>query len=141
MIAQHLQERTRRTRRRTRALVALAAILSAVIVWVIAIPVLGIDVRVPDNPGSATRVDLEFLLVAMTATVAVLAGWGLLAVLERFTRRARTIWTAVAVLVFVLTLPYLPGFTIVERAVLALMHLALAAVLILGLRRTSEPVR
>jgi hypothetical protein len=40
--------------------------------------------------------------------------------------------------VALLTLPYLPGFTFIERLVLTLVHLALTAVLITGLRRTVD---
>jgi hypothetical protein len=42
-------------------------------------------------------------MVAGGRLVAALAGWALLALLERFTARARTIWTAIALLVALLS--------------------------------------
>lgn len=110
----------------------------ALVIWAIAVPVLGLSVTVPDSPGSTNRSELALLDVVMAAAVAALAGWGLLAVLERVTRRARTVWTAIALAVFLLTLPYLPGFTASERIILTLLHLALAAVLIIGMRSTMS---
>jgi len=133
-------ERVPSSRRRVapRAVVAVGAVSAAVTVWAIAIPVLGLSVTVPDSPGSTNRSELAFLPVVMTAAVAALAGWGLLAVLERVARRSRTVWTAIALTVFLLTLPYLPGFTVTARIVLTLLHLALAAVLIIGMRLTTR---
>jgi len=69
---------------------------------------------------------------------AVLAGWAFLALLEKFVpRKALVIWTTVALIVLVGTLPYMPGFSIAERLLLGGVHLVLAAILILGLRQTS----
>jgi len=120
-----------------RSLVAAAAVAAALLVWTIAVPVLGLTVTVPDSPGSSDRSELELGPVLITAALAALAGWALLALLERFTPRARALWTVIAVAVAVLTLPYLPGFTVTERVVIATMHLALAGVLIPGLRLTG----
>lgn len=127
-----------RTRVLTRALVVAGAVAAAVLVWAIAIIGLDLRVTVPVGLGSPNREDLQFGPVLIMALASTLAGWGLLAILERITSRSRTIWTAVAVAVFALTLPYLPGFTTTERVVITLMHLALAVVLIIGLRRTSR---
>lgn len=52
--------------------------------------------------------------------------------------RALTIWTTIAVIVSLGTLPYMPGFTVTERLLLGLVHLSLALLLILGLRRTAR---
>ena len=98
-----------------RSLVAAAAVAAALLVWTIAVPVLGLTVTVPDSPGSSDRSELELGPVLITAALAALAGWALLALLERFTPRARALWTVIAVAVAVLTLPYLPGFTVTER--------------------------
>ncbi|MDU0302901.1 DUF6069 family protein [Streptomyces sp. PAL114] len=80
--------------------------------------------------------DLGAAPVAVVALLASLAGWALLAALERFgVRRARAVWTGVAVAV--LTVSFLPltgdGMDTATRTALALMHLAVAAVLIPGL--------
>jgi hypothetical protein len=126
-----------RTASRTaaRAAVVAAAAAAAIVVYAVAVPLLGLDVRVPASPGSADTVKLAWEPVIVTAVAAALAGWALLAVLERLTRRARAIWTAVAVAVYLVTLPYLPSFSATDRVVLALIHTALAGVLIVGLRR------
>jgi peptidoglycan/LPS O-acetylase OafA/YrhL len=80
-------------------------------------------------------------LVAGTSLVAALAGWGLLALLERFTARPRTSWTAIAGLVGLLSLvgplSAIASTTVANGLSLALMHLAVAAVLIPGLAATA----
>jgi len=124
-----------------RGLVVVGAVIAAVLVWIIAVPVLGASVTVPEAPGSTVREDLEVGPVVITALVAALAGWALLALLERFTTRALTVWTVIAVAVLVLTLPYLPGFTLTERLVLGIMHLAVAGVVIPGLRLVTISTR
>ncbi|BFO15443.1 hypothetical protein SHKM778_18310 [Streptomyces sp. KM77-8] len=73
---------------------------------------------------------------AVAALLASLAAWTLLAVLERSgIRRARTIWTVTACTVLLLS--FLPltanDMDAATRTSLALMHLAVAAVLIPGL--------
>ncbi|MEO3922341.1 DUF6069 family protein [Micromonosporaceae bacterium B7E4] len=72
--------------------------------------------------------------VAATAILAALAGWGLLALLERFTTRARLIWTLVAVGFFVVSLlGPAGGVDPGARLGLAVLHLVPAVVLIVGL--------
>jgi hypothetical protein len=70
-----------------------------------------------------------------------LAGWGLLALLERFTARPRTSWTVIAVGVGLLSLAgplsTIAPTTVTNGLSLALMHLAVAAVLIPGLAATA----
>ncbi|HWS34812.1 MAG TPA: DUF6069 family protein, partial [Actinoplanes sp.] len=68
-------------------------------------------------------------------------GWAGLAILERFTRHAFTAWTVLALLV--LAVSFVP-FLGVEastgsKVVLALTHVAVAAVLIPGFRRSATP--
>lgn len=127
-----------RSTRRTRAAAVAAAVAAAALVWLIAVPLLDLAVTVPEGPGSTTRAPLGLALVLVTAAVASLAGWALLALLERLTRRAGAIWTGVALVVLVATMPYAPGFTATERVVLGAMHLAVAAVLVPGLRRGAR---
>jgi hypothetical protein len=79
--------------------------------------------------------------VVISAAAASLAGWGLLAVLERFTARARTVWTVIAALAMLVSLgaPLSgTGITGANRAWLALMHVAVGAVFIPLLARTSR---
>ncbi len=121
-----------------RALVVLGAVVAAVLVWFVAVPLLGNDVTVPASPGATERVDLGVGPVIGTALIAGLLGWALLAVLERFTQRALTVWTVIAVVVLIVSMPFMPGFSGTERTVLALLHLAVGAMLIVGFRRTAR---
>jgi Family of unknown function (DUF6069) len=127
--------------RRARALAVIAATLAALAVWLVTDPLLGVDLIVPTRPGSEELMSITPVLVAGTSLVVALAGWALLALLERFTARARTIWTAVAVLfaLFSLAGPLstLGSSTAATAVALALMHVAVAAVLIPMLAGTS----
>ncbi|MEV1289079.1 DUF6069 family protein [Micromonospora sp. NPDC049679] len=127
-----------RARAGRRALVVLAAVLAASLVWLIAVPLLAIEVTVPVRYGASERVDLALVPVVFAALLAGLAGWALLAVLERFTTKARLIWTVIALVVFVVTLPWMPDATAAEITVLALLHAAVAAALIPGLPRAGR---
>ena len=81
------------------------------------------------------------VLVAVTSLAASLAGWALLAVLERFTARARTIWTATALVFALLSLAgplsALPSTSAADALALAFMHVAVAVVLVPILAGTS----
>lgn len=122
-------------RRRARAIAVLAAVLAPAGIWLLAVPLLGYELRAPQLGGPPAEVNLP--LVVVGALAPSLLGWGLLAVLERRTRRARTIWTVIALAVLVVSFTPLLGPEIATstRIVLALMHLAVAAVLIPGLTR------
>ncbi|MEU0138010.1 DUF6069 family protein [Streptomyces sp. NPDC006296] len=118
------------------AVVGLAALAPA-LVWLIADPVLGHRLRMVD--GDQT-LDIGLVAAVFVGLLASLAGWALLAVLERFVlRRARVLWTVAAVVVLLLS--FLPltgdGMDGGTRAALALMHLSVAAVLIPGLPRRN----
>ncbi|WP_046508108.1 DUF6069 family protein [Streptomyces odonnellii] len=121
--------------RRRRLAVTGLAVLAPVLVWLVADPVLGHRLRII---ADEQPLDIGAVPVVLVALLAALAGWGLLAALERFwVRRARAVWTGVAVAV--LAISFLPltgdGMDGATRAALALIHLAVAAVLIPGLRR------
>jgi len=118
-----------------RAISVAGASLAAVAVWAIAVPLLGTHLLIRFGSGPAQGVAIETVVGASLA--AALLGWGLLTVLERRTARAQMIWTriAIAVLLVSFSLPLSAGVTISSKAALALMHLAVAAVLIPGLRR------
>ncbi|MEU2676050.1 DUF6069 family protein [Streptomyces sp. NPDC007107] len=123
--------------RRRRLGVTALAVLAPVLVWLAADPLLGHRLRITD--GEQT-LDIGALPAALVALLASLAGWGVLAALERFgVRRARTVWTGAAVVVLALSFVPLTGEGMDggTRAALALMHLAVAAVLIPGLRTGS----
>ena len=127
-------------RTRARLLAIVGAVIAAAVVWAVGRWAFGVHLRAPEmgNPPVGYEIGLPFV-VAVVA-VASAAGWGLLAALEHFTTRARSLWTVAAVVVFALSLgaPWSGvGVDNSTRVVLTLMHVAVAAVLIPGLSRTS----
>jgi hypothetical protein len=76
---------------RTRALSVAGATLATVGVWVVAVPLLGAHLIVRFGAGGPQTVGID--LVVGASLMASLCAWGLLALLERRTARARTIWT------------------------------------------------
>lgn len=79
--------------------------------------------------------------VAVVSALAALAGWGLLAVLERFTAAARRVWTVIATVALLLSLgaPLSGhGVTAGSRFTLVAMHLAVGAAVITLMRRSSQ---
>ncbi|MFI5568080.1 DUF6069 family protein [Streptomyces sp. NPDC051740] len=119
--------------RRRRLRVTALAVLAPVLVWLVTDPLLGHRLRIVD--GERT-LDIGAVPVAAVALLASLSGWGLLAALERSgVRRARAIWTGVAGVVLAVSfLPFIgDGMDGGTRVSLALMHLAVAAVLVPGL--------
>ncbi|RLP91310.1 DUF6069 family protein [Micromonospora sp. CV4] len=119
-----------------RATVVAGAILVAAAEFNILHSVAGVDLAT--GSGNSTR-QITVAAVVVAAVVAALAGWALLAVLERLTARAGTWWTAIAVAVLLLSLlagpPSGVGAGAGAKATLALLHLSVGVVLILGLRR------
>jgi hypothetical protein len=128
--------------RRARALAVVAAALAALAVWLVTDPLLGIDLVGTTRPGSEELMSITPALIAGTSLAVALAGWALLALLERFTARARTIWTAIAVVFTLLSLAgplsVLASTSAANALALALMHLAVAAVVIPTLASTSS---
>ncbi|WP_326659814.1 DUF6069 family protein [Streptomyces sp. NBC_00385] len=119
--------------RRRRLGAAALTVLAPVLVWLVTEPLLGHRLRMVD--GDRT-LDIGAAPVAVVALLASLAGWGLLAALEHFTAgRARTIWMWAAGAVLAVSFVPFTGDTMDggTRTSLALMHLAVAAVLIPGL--------
>ena len=104
-------------------------------VWAIEVPLLGI--RLQTQFGNAAPQSVGIDAVVLSSLAGSLAGWGLLAILERRFARARTIWTgiAIAALLASFSLPVSAGTTTTTKVALAMMHLAVAAVLIPTLRR------
>ncbi len=101
--------------------------LTVVAVWVVAVPLLGVDLFVPAagstvGPGA----------VVLTALLAALLGWALLHLLERRSARARRVWTVTAGVVALLSLagPLTSGASAAVTTTLVAMHVVVAAVLI-----------
>jgi hypothetical protein len=134
------------SRRKARLLAVLAAVLGAVAVWTVVKVGFGVELRQPAK-GSEPPLELGVGSVIFSSAIASLAGWALLAGLERFTAKARTVWTVVAGVVLLGSLggPLSgEGVSSGNRLSLVAMHLVVGAVLITLLRRTSpatEPVR
>jgi hypothetical protein len=120
---------------RARILGVAGAVAAAVTVWAVAVPVLGIDLSF--RFGNTAPQTVVFGVVAGFTLGASLAGWGILAALERRMSNGRDIWTAVALVVLFasLGLPLAGGTTFSSQIALAMMHLAAAGVLIPTLRR------
>ncbi|MDQ2698576.1 MAG: DUF6069 family protein [Actinomycetota bacterium] len=130
-------DQTRAIRVRHRLLAVVAAVAAPLVVWVVA-SLSGASLEVISPVAGTMRIDA--LLVIVTALALALAAWGMLALLERFTRSARRIWTIVAVAVLVLSLPPLAFLdaTVGTKVALAVMHIATGLTLILMLRRGAR---
>ncbi|WP_146605701.1 DUF6069 family protein [Micromonospora craterilacus] len=121
------------TKTMVRLAVPAAAMLIAAAGFTILRSTAGIELAA--RTGTAVRpVTLPAVLTA--AAVSALAGWALLALLERLTGRARVVWTVGAVAVLLLSLLAGPtaGITVGAKVGLALLHLAVGAVVIGGMR-------
>lgn len=125
--------RPARPTRSHRLLAVVAAAAAAGLVWVVAVPVLGADLAVAEYPGGPVGArTVGFGAVLGSALFAGVLGWGLLAVLERWSARGRRIWRGAAVTVALLSLASPLTMTAGADAALTLsaLHLAVAAVLV-----------
>lgn len=120
-------------RRRYRAGAVLGVVLVNVVLWAVGRG-LGVDFVIT-SPGSTAAIDLPTVVI-FSAGFALL-GWGSLALLERFSSRARTVWTVLAIAVVALSeVPiYLVQGSAGTKFFLTLIHVAVAAVLVPALRR------
>ena len=123
---------------RARALCIAGGAAAAAIAWAIEVPLLG--VRLTVRFGAMHPQTVAAGQVIGAALVAGLIGWLLLAVLDRRTPRARTIWTVTALLVLALSLllPLAAGTTAAAVTGLLVLHLTVGAVVIPGLARTAR---
>lgn len=124
---------SRTSRRRTRLTVA-GATLAPVVPWLLA-QATGTELE-PIVNGEPFPVTLPLVIVA--ALFASVVGWAALAVLRRRSDRAAGIWTWLAIVALVGSLVPFPGLEAetAAKVYLALMHVAVAVVLIPGLRGT-----
>ncbi|MGC4748367.1 DUF6069 family protein [Micromonospora sp. DT201] len=118
-----------------RVAVSAGAILVAAAEFAILHSAAGVDLAA--NSGNSTQ-QITVGAVVVAAAVAALAGWALLAMLERLTNRAGVWWASIAVAVLLLSLLVGPpsGVGGGAKATLALLHLSVGVVLILGLLRS-----
>jgi Family of unknown function (DUF6069) len=128
--------RTRRGVRTRRALIVAGATAAALAVWALAGPIGGVDIAARSG-GSVQQIGPG--AVAVSSMLAGLAGWGLLACLERLMKRPHRTWTVTASVVFVLSLTGpLGGVGTAAKLTLFCLHLVVAAVLIAGLPRAAR---
>ena len=114
----------------------LGATAAAVAIWIVA-TMAGAELTVSFGAGQPIQ-KVTVINVVVAALVGSLAGWGLLALLRRFTTNARAIWTVIAIVFLMLSLggPLSATASTGTKAALVAMHLAVATVTIVGLRRT-----
>lgn len=124
-----------------RALTILLAVAATLAVWAIEAGLLGIDLHARPVPG-AVAVVVGPPAVGFTTLLAGLAAWALLAILERVTPSARTVWIVAAVVALMISLAGPLGGAVTTRAAigLATMHLVAAAILIPILARSARQV-
>jgi hypothetical protein len=130
-----LASRPHRVEGRSRLAVVGITVAAALVWWAVLSQVAGIDLQA--KQGTIMRINGVSVFVAATAMS--LAGWGLLALLERRTVNARKVWTVVAVISCVTSLgsPLFSGIGIGAKLGLASLHLVVGAAITLGLRRTA----
>jgi hypothetical protein len=128
---------SRAPRVRARAAGVAVAVAAAVAVWAIA-SLAGSSLEVSSPLVGTLQIDA--VLVVAGALLLALAAWAVLALLERFTRRPRTVWTVTAIAVLVLSLPPLAFLDANDgtKVALAFIHVVTGLVLILMLRRSAR---
>ena len=131
------------TRRRVvpRALGVVVATAAALVVWLLAVPVAGLELAA--NPQGAVQ-QIGPSQVSIISLGAGLVGWGVLALLERVVpARARLTWTILAVVVMVVSMfgPVGAGIGMGSKVVLSLLHLVVGVILIIALTRETPTHR
>ncbi|GAA5105464.1 hypothetical protein GCM10023339_01370 [Alloalcanivorax gelatiniphagus] len=131
---------TAASRTTRRALAVGAATLLALATWAGLAPGLGVDLVV--DPGTSAEMAVGAAAVLVASLVAGLAGWGVLALLERYAgARGLRVWQVGAVAVYLVSLvPLLaPGSTgTATRISLALLHTVVVTAVVLGLSRPAR---
>jgi predicted permease len=123
---------------RARALCAAAGALAAALAWTVEVPLLGIHLNFRFGTGHIQTIAVGQVIGVTVA--AALLGWLLLAILERRTPRARSLWTAIAVaaLAASLALPLAAATTTSAVAALIVMHMTVGATVIPAMARTAR---
>ena len=125
--------------RRVRGLTILTATAAAVALWMVVDPLAGIELEASSG-GSIRQVGP--IAVMFAGVAAGVAGWALLALLERVSSNARAIWTIAASVVLALSLLG-TGSAVTTAATVGLvsLHLLVGGILIAGLRHSAlQPV-
>lgn len=122
-------------RRRRRALGVVATLVVALAVWLVG-RLSGADYWIADSQGT---VRIDALVTTQVTVVLGLAGWAVLALLERLTRYGTAIWTVLAtVIVAASMIPvFLVEATTATRVALVAVHLAVGALIPFFVRARS----
>lgn len=131
-----------RSRRRIRMLTVLIAAAVAMVGWLIVHSLLGHNLTVTGSgPGATMRVGP--LAVVIASLVGGLVAWATLALLERFTERARRAWLILAIVALAVSLsgPIMLAIGTGTTIALLVLHLTVGTVLISGLLRTTRDNR
>jgi hypothetical protein len=123
---------------RARALCAAGGSLSAVLAWIVEVPVLGIHLNFRFGAGHVQTIAVgEVIGVTVAAS---LLGWLLLTLLERRTSHARLLWstTALALLAASLALPLAAATTTSAVAGLIVLHVTVGAAVIPAMAHTAR---
>jgi hypothetical protein len=128
------------TKTMIRLISCIAAALAAGLTFAVLHSIAGIDLAA--RTGTTVQ-HITLAAVVLAAGISSVAGWGLLALLERFTTRARAARTAIAITALALSLIAGPtaGVTTAAKAGLTALHLVVGAVVIGGLRRSTAARR
>ncbi|MBO2451300.1 hypothetical protein J4573_29700 [Actinomadura barringtoniae] len=138
----HAQPQTvpaaRKAVRRARAKAAGVAVAANGAIY-LAASALGVDFMLTDS-ASPEGHHLILPEIAVFSLVFALLGWGSLALLERFTRHAKGIWTALAGTVLALSFApiFLEQAGAATRVSLIVIHVVVAAALLPMLRHTAR---
>ena len=129
---------TTRGSARTPVAAVLGATAAAVAIWAVATAA-GAQLTVSFGPGQPLQ-KVTVVNVVVAALVGSLAGWGVLALLRRFTAKPQAVWTVIAIVVALVSLagPLSPTASAGTKVSLVAMHLAVATVVIAVLRRTTH---
>lgn len=112
-----------------RAIAVVLAVLAPLAIWILAVPVAGLDLTAAPIGGATAPVGA--LAVVAGALCAGLSGWALLAVLERRVARPRRTWTVIAAVVLALSLATpITGAEGLPMLILLAMHATTGALLI-----------
>ncbi|MFI7544657.1 DUF6069 family protein [Actinoplanes sp. NPDC049599] len=120
---------------KTRALTVAAAVVAAVVLWIIAVPIAGAEL-LTETAADKPPAEVPFGGVIISPLLVGLVGWGLLALLERFTTKGRLIWTIIAVVVLLVSFAGPATATTTGTMLwLSVMHIVVGGILIAGFTR------
>lgn len=125
---------TRRSPRRALAIVAATG--AALVLWLTAVPLAGVELEV-ELSGAVRSVDPA--MITITGLAVGLGAWALLAAIERVRAGSSRAWTILATLTLALSLVGPIGSAVNNASMLTLvaMHLIVGTALIVGLRSPS----